>query len=438
MSLLNLSLIRGWFPPVTLALAVLALAVLLLGRPLSMRGRWRWWSRRVPLGVGVGVFAAGALIVGVDVLWRPFPDPLPRAAVVWTGLSAAAFTLALLRAGSRRGKALALVVVLPVVLAGATQVNHTFGAFPTLRSALGVPLPGELNFAQLAPTRTDLVGAAAGGPLSGSWVAPANLPTDGAVATTKIPGTRSGFDARPAWIYVPPAYRSAPRAQLPVLILLSGQPGSPRDWFDGGRLAQVMDTFATAHAGLAPVVVVPDLLGSLLANPLCVDSGRGNVFTYLSVDVPAWIRAHLQIDPNPPHWAVGGYSSGGTCALQLAVNAPRVYPTFIDISGQNEPTLGDRARTIAEVFGGNVVAFTKINPLNVLAGQRFPDTAGTIVVGRDDAIYRPQAQQVLAATRGAGMDIRYLELPGGHSWYVWRPGLAQSLPWLASRTGLTP
>jgi S-formylglutathione hydrolase FrmB len=199
-----------------------------------------------------------------------------------------------------------------------------------------------------------------------------------------------------------------------------------------------MNRFAAAHAGLAPVVVVADPLGSQLGQTLCVDSKAGHAYTYLSVDVPAWIRAHLQVNPDPRQWAIGGYSAGGTCALQLAVNAPTVYPTFLDISGQDEPTLGTRSRTVAELFAGDAAAFKRVNPLDVLATRRFPEIAGLIVAGRDDAVYRPQAHTVLAAAQSAGMKVEYLELPGGHSWHVWAGGLEHGLPWVATRMGLTP
>jgi len=188
-------------------------------------------------------------------------------------------------------------------------------------------------------------------------------------------------------MHLPPAYLTSQRPLLPVLVVLSGQPSSPRDWLDGGRLAAVLDRHAAAHDGLAPVVVMPDPLGSTLANPLCLDSRLGRVQTYLSVDVPAWIRASLQVDPDPHSWAVAGSSAGGTCALQLALTAPRVYPTFLDIAGQTEPTLGSRARTVAAAFGGDTAAFTAVNPLDLLAHHRYPDTAGFFIVGRGDAVY---------------------------------------------------
>ncbi|MDX6584352.1 MAG: hypothetical protein QOI10_3536, partial [Solirubrobacterales bacterium] len=44
-------------------------------------------------------------------------------------------------------------------------------------------------------------------------------------------------------------------------------------------------------------------------------------------------------------------------------------------------------------------AFAAVNPLDVLARRGYPSTAGTIVVGRDDAMYRPQAQLVDRALR---------------------------------------
>jgi len=263
------------------------------------------------------------------------------------------------------------------------------------------------------------------------------MPQAGVVTQVDIPGTGSGFVARPALVYLPPSYLTSPRAQLPVLVLMAGQPGSPQDWVDAGMLAARMDAYAAVHDGLAPVVVVVDHLGAPLSNPLCMDSRLGQVATYLAVDVPAWIRATLQVDRDPAAWAIGGLSSGGTCSLQMAVNAPQVYPTFVAISGESEPTLGDRASTVAAAFGGDAASFTAVNPLDVLTTRRFPGTAGFLVAGQQDPQYLPQARQLLGACRAAGMDVQLQILPGGHTWQVWGPGLTAALPWLGTRLGLT-
>ncbi len=270
----------------------------------------------------------------------------------------------------------------------------------------------------------------------------------GVLSEAAIPGAASGFAARSAWVYLPPAYLTTARPPLPVLMLISGQPGAPRDWIDAGHLASTMDRFAAAHQGLAPIVVIPDATGSNMSNPLCMDSALGRIDTYLTRDVPAWIAANLQVDPTSAHWAIGGFSYGGTCALQLATNHPQQFPTFLDISGQQEPTLGNRQRTVQAAFHGDAAAFASVNPLDILARSAsgasdssrraaFAVSAGILAVGREDRNFAPGQRKVQAACTAAGLPTTWLELPGGHNWYMASAALESALPWLARRMGLT-
>jgi S-formylglutathione hydrolase FrmB len=324
-----------------------------------------------------------------------------------------------------------------VVLASAELANVEFGAYPNVRDALGLPQTDQVAFHTVAH-RAALVRPAPGEPLSDVWHAPKWLPRKGVVAQVDIPGTVSHFAARPGWVYLPPAYLSTPRAELPVLVLVGGQPGNTDDWLDGGMLAARMDAFARAHRGLAPVVVMPDDLTAPTVNPMCLDSRLGNAFTYLTRDVPAWIDRHLQVDENPRTWAFGGFSNGGTCALELAVNAPHRYPTFLDLSGEERPSTGTLEQTVDDAFGGDLAAYRAVAPLDVLARQRFPEVAGEFVVGSADRRFLPQAMRVYHAALAAGMHVGLHELPGGHSWAVWGAGFGQALPWLAARMELVP
>lgn len=436
--MLEVSLVSGAVPVVVLAAGLASLIA------LTARRDRRWWTRAVPLAVLGGVLSAALAALVVDVLWRPFPDPLPLVTLLWTGLSVLSVTLAVLRVRSAprpwgiASRVLPFVAVGIVLITAVAQVNQLYYAYPTLHSALGMTPPQQVPFAHVAPPASRVVTAQPGVPFTDAWAPPADMPTTGAVTEVPIPGTVSRFAARPAWVYFPPAYLSSPRAVLPVLVLVAGQPGTPRDWLDGGRLVATMDAFAAAHSGLAPVVVVPDSLGSQLAQTLCVDSARGHAFTYLTVDVPSWIRSSLQVDADPAHWAIGGVSAGGTCALQLAVNAPSVYPTFLDLSGPAAPTIGSERQTVADFFRGDQAAYRQVNPLEVLASGRLPTAAiaGAVVVGVDDSRYGPDGRRVRDALSAAGMDIRYLELPGGHSWQVWAEALRRLVPFVAVREGL--
>jgi S-formylglutathione hydrolase FrmB len=365
-----------------------------------------------------------------------FPDRLTASVYVWIWCGVCVVGLSIGVMIAERGRWIRVVSVIAcatVVLACGNQVNTVFGAYPTIRYALGMPHPDDIAL-PAAPGRT--LTPKTGRPLEAQWVRPARLDMRGKLTTAVIPGLRSAFGARPAKIYLPPAYFAPVPPQLPVLILLTGQPGTPQDWIGAGRLSSVMDTFAASHQGLAPVVVVPDPTGSALADPLCLDSRRGKADTYLAVDVPHWITKKLAVNRDHSVWSVAGASYGGTCALQLATNHPEVYPTFVDIAGSVEPTLGNRGRTVAEAFGGDDAAFERANPLTLLGSRHYPGSAGAVVAGRSDPEALGDGRRVVDAARRAGMDIHLTELPGGHDWRLFSAALHHELPFLARRMGL--
>jgi S-formylglutathione hydrolase FrmB len=426
-TLLDAPLIAGPLPTAISAVGAVG-AVYLLAR----RGV-RWWTRAVPIALLVGVSIAGLAAVVVAV-FRPFPDPLPVRMLLWIGVAAAGCSLACanMRAGRRR-QVLAVLALLAVLATSGVKANAFYGYRPTLAAALGMSSANEIDLSSLPRTEQPLV-APTGIPTAATWHRPPDTPARGKIAKVEVPGRTSGFPARPAWIYLPPAYLSSSRPKLPMLVLIPGQPGGPKDWLLAGRLAEVADRFAAAHDGLAPVVIVPDATGSAFGNPMCLDSRLGRTETYLGTDVPEWAAANLQVDPE--RRAIGGFSFGGTCALQLAVRRPDVYPTFLDIAGQAEPTLGDHAHTVQAAFGGDEDAFRRVNPLDELRGATFPRSAGVFAVGRDDPDFRPQAEEMARAARAAGMAVSLDELPGGHSWPMASEALGRALPWISGRTGI--
>jgi S-formylglutathione hydrolase FrmB len=415
-----------------------ALALLLGRRPATP-----WWT--------VGLLTSAVLLVVALVGWyiehvlRPFPDPLPLLVLGWCALALFGLVLAVVRAAGVSSHTAApwqhrtalLTAGLLVAAWSVNGINHEYAYVPNVGVLFGVgpantmPLP-DYPLLLVPPDRPR-----PGVPLEQTWVAPADLPQAGRVVEkTPIPGAISGFAARPAWVYLPPAYLVAAPPALPVMVMLAGQPGTPGDWIAAGNLVATLDAFAAAHHGLAPIVVMPDALGASTANPMCLDSTLGNVGTYLGKDVPAWIRRTFAVDPDPNAWTIGGFSYGGTCALQLALRAPQVYRTFLNVSGQKEPTLGSREVTVDVAFGGDAAKFTQQNPLDEMAQRRYPETAGYFVVGADDEAVKKDLREVDQAALRCGMHTSWLELPGRHSWDIAAQGLRRGLPWLTVRMGL--
>jgi len=428
----DLSLIDGPVPVVVLVLG--ALAVLFLVFLLVRRGgRTALITAAAAAAVGVAAwFGLDWLVTsGLDL----FPEDLPPPVTVWLAVAFGAVVLVVgnLVGTSVRRKLTALGTGLLVLLAAGSQVNVYFAEFPTLGALAGTadddvsPLTGAVQ----RPS------ASVNTPVVDRWTGPASGASQ--VVTAQIPGTASGFTARDAYIYLPPAYTSPSPPLLPVLILVPGQPGGPDDWIVSAGLQNLLDQFAAANNGLAPVTVVVDATGSTNGNTLCMDSQIAKADTYLSQDVPNWIGAELGVDTNPAHWVIGGFSYGGTCAIQVATRHANLFPNFIDISGEREPALSsDRTQTIQTAFGGDTAAFDALTPLTLMSQRRYPDTWGFFAAGANDSQFLPDMQEVSAAAQKAGMTVKTQVVPGqGHSWAVPSTVLGPALEWLGPRLGLT-
>jgi S-formylglutathione hydrolase FrmB len=436
--LVDVSLMSGWLPWTVAALGIAALIVL-----LWRRERW-WWLAVVPAVVVVSGVAAW--LIGTYGGESLFAQPLKTSDIIWIGVAIAGVLLAVasLFKITWWRKILALIAGLVLVAAAGNEVNKSYVEYPTVGDLFG---PASADQAGGLPSITpETPGPTVpAGPLTTTWTPTGpDIPADGKgkIAPITVPNTESGFDARPGWVYLPPAYYAQNAQPLPVLVLFAGQPGSPDDWLTGNRVQTVMDDFAAAHNGIAPIVVMPDSLGSELANPLCADSSLGKVDTYLAKDVPNAIRQQLRVDLDQRHWVVGGFSYGGTCALQMATNHPDIYPNFVDISGELEPTLGSgstgRKQTVDTAFGGDESKFTAINPADLLASKKYPDSAGWFIWGDGDPENKPEQLKLYGLAKAAGMDVQQWESVGtGHDWGTVTAGLAQVMPWMAIQMNLT-
>jgi len=299
--LLDLRLETGPFPIIVYAVALVVLIVLATRRPLR-----RWLPIQLfggLAGAGVGLILAWL----VSDVWDSFGVALTPVTRLWFALGVGGIGFAL--AGLWRARVWRIVTAVTAVVlfafAGAVGVNADVAEFPTLGSALGVNAISRLALPTVRPTPT----STALQTLAESWHAPAGMPKTGSVGSVTIPATVSHFVARSAVVYLPPAALVADAPRLPVLEMLSGQPGAPSNLITSGAMATILDQFAAAHEGLAPIVVIPDQLGAPQLNPMCVDSALGNSATYLTVDVPTWIAHHLRVLPDRADWGAPALSN---------------------------------------------------------------------------------------------------------------------------------
>jgi poly(3-hydroxybutyrate) depolymerase len=425
---LKIDIMHGPIVPVVYGLSLLA-AVALVAR--------RWQPRRlmvVLLGAAVGA-AASIGVLEYAQLTDAFGVALEPAVWAWgiavsTGIGVSMCTL-WNSSGLRR--MVASVAVVLFLASGTVGVNAAFGLDSTVADLAGIPIAKPVRLPKVVARVTQQV--AHDPALWANWRPPRTMPAVGTTGQVSIPATISGFRARPAGIYLPPAALVANPPALPLVIMMMGQPGNP----DPSFTAAILNEFAAHHDGLAPIVLVPDQLGDPSVDPLCLDTTRyGKAETYISQDVVGWARNNLHVLPDPAHWVVAGYSNGGECALSLGAKFPSVWGNVLDISGEAYPGADQPSRTLRNDFGGNTAAYQAEHPTTILARTHYPDTLGIFTVGSNDGLYRPQAIAMNQAAHSAGWTTTYFEVPnGGHVLGALNGGLSEGFTLLYPRLGLS-
>lgn len=393
--------------------------VLVIATLATALGIRRSWKRTLSSFL-VGAVVAIVCWLIMERWWKPFPDRIPSPIYVAGGFALAVLAGAMLQKGRR--KLLGLLTI-PAIISAWGVFNLEFQEYPTIRSLDPRPIVQKMDYATFeqltSPPEID-----------GREV--------GALVTVDLPATQ--FTHRDAIAYVPPAYFRNPELRLPVVVMLAGNPGAPSQWFDSGGADVTLEGFQSTHKGVAPILVSVDGTGSMTGNPICVDGPTEKVQTYLAEDVPKALKEKFRVVPDQRKWTIGGLSYGGTCSLQVVTNAPDSYGTFLNFSGQKEPTVGDHQKTVDQFFGGDEDAFQAVNPATLLdqaAGtDKYAHIHGTFISGEKDTHAKEDLQALQKKAQKAGMKTSYEEVPGGHSYQVWRVALRETIDFAAARGGL--
>ncbi|MCV7202785.1 hypothetical protein B7435_31020 [Mycolicibacterium peregrinum] len=441
---MNLSLTSGLIP-ITLQILALAAIVVAIGR-----GRSREWLRRwllVAVLAGVGLAAAGRLIVR-DQGWSA--DAIAFGTVFWTAMLG--FTATVLIAGWRGSewwrRLVAILSVVLVVVCGFSALNTATGYFPTVRAAW-------LRVTQTEPEQ---------------WIDESELaalqqkgevPTRGTVVRVTIPADASGFAHRTEVVYLPPAWFSSnPPPQLPAVIMMGGEFNHPNDWLQSTEALQTLDDFAALHHGNAPIVVFPDISGKFNNDTECVDGVRGNAAAHLTKDVVPYMISRFGVSSKPENWGLVGWSTGATCSLLTAVRNPDMFSAFVWLDGTLGPNAGTKDQTVARLFGGDENAWESFDPKTIITRHGpYDDLSAWLGVADDtptvhrdasttppseDSIadwdtyseeHAPNATKLCALLSGYNIECSVVGYKGAHDFQSAGAAFDAALPWLASALG---
>lgn len=418
----HLSLLTGPVPTALTVVAFAALVLFLAGVPR------RSWPRTTMMALG-SVAAVVALGTAFGIEHR-VGSTFPQTFFLWAALPLFVLTVAVWRwrVWSLRRRILAVATVVLAFGFGAESVNTHYAYLPTVGDAIGRPVEDQVSPASVPAS-----------PAHGHLVAgrrhAARPAGHGVVVEAELPGAVSRFRARDALIWLPPAYFTSPSPRLPVVLLLAGVPGDPSDLLRAARVAHIADQYAAAHQGMAPILAFPDHNGAFFNDSECVDGPRGNVETYLTVDVPQFLAQRFHAAVLDRALGIAGYSEGGTCAVTLALRHPDRFSVFLDIAGDARPNAasGPHAKTLTinRLYAGDATEWPAHDPATLLQHRFTIAPTALFATGAADLHARNVARSLFTDAQQAGLTASLNVYPGGHTFRLVHRALAELFPTVA-------
>jgi enterochelin esterase family protein len=227
-------------------------------------------------------------------------------------------------------------------------------------------------------------------------------------------------DDRAYFVYTPPGYKPSAGPHYPVLYLLHGYSDDATAWWSVGQANIILDNLIARGEAKPMVVVMPLGYGTMeivlrgWARVRQPDLWKSNVSRFgaaLLEEVLPQVESAYRVSSQREARAIAGLSMGGAESLTVGLNHL------------------DRFAWIGAFSSGGLdTNFSAAFPaLDAAAGQRL--RLLWISCGKDDRLVEPN-RRFVQWLGSKGLHCVWTEVPGEHSWRVWRRNLAAFAPLL--------
>ncbi|MEV8094222.1 alpha/beta hydrolase-fold protein [Kitasatospora sp. NPDC085879] len=342
------------------------------------------------------------------------------------------------------------VVQVSVLGAMALAVNNSYSFYTSWNDLLhpggaALALTSSEQAKGAAPDSQKLVEPSSEGGLETvKDVLPAGKPEEvGRVDSVKVTGSESGLSDQ-VFVYLPPEYfiPKYARERFPVMLAIGGYPGPSLHLVEGLRVPQTVSELEKAGRMSPSIVVMARPTVAPPRNTECVDvPGGPHSETWFSKDIPTAIRSAYRASHSSASWGVFGYSTGGSCALRMAMRNPDAFPNAAALHADYQVP-NDRW-TDGDLFHGDAQAASQSDLNWRLKNLPAPHAALLVVSTRTEDNYQAtqqflaSAQQVAANNPDFTVDSLFLD-DGGHSFETWRRELPAALEWMSDHLAPPP
>lgn len=246
---------------------------------------------------------------------------------------------------------------------------------------------------------------------------------------------RTTHIATSAFIYLPPEYFQPQyrTRTFPATVVLTGYPGIAQS------LVSKLDYPSTAldlakDGRMQPMILV--MLRPTVAPPRdteCVDiPGGPKTESFFARDLPDAVLAHYRVGKTPGSWGIAGDSTGGYCALKLAMHHPDVYAAGAGLSPYYKAALDP---TTGDLFHGKRNLRNRADLMWSIKHRPAPDTSLLVTSSRHgESDYRATLKFIDAVRATNKTRIASIILDsGGHNFNTWKREIPAMLQWLSGR-----
>ncbi|MCW8102392.1 alpha/beta hydrolase [Streptomyces tauricus] len=256
----------------------------------------------------------------------------------------------------------------------------------------------------------------------------------GQIQKVELVGRRTHI-ASPAYVYLPPEYFQPQyrTRTFPAAVVLTGYPGTAEALIKGLHYPQTAHALAE-EGRMQPMILV--MMRPTVAPPRdteCVDvPGGPRTETFFAQDLPDAVSHHYRVGGEPGGWGIVGDSTGGYCALKLAIHHPGTYAAGAGLSPYyrppSDPTTGD-------LFHGDEELRDNADLMWFLKHRPAPDTSLLVSSSRQgESNYRETLRfiDLVGARKPTRISSIILD-SGGHNFNTWRREIPATLQWLSGR-----
>lgn len=226
-------------------------------------------------------------------------------------------------------------------------------------------------------------------------------------------------------VVLPPDYEFSPTQRYPVVFLLHGGHGTPKDWLEKEKGAAVATLQKLYAEGKFPpsIIITPDGNDkrgtSPYWDPQYIDGPNGKVVTAVGDELVKVVQSRYRTLPSPDSWAIGGLSSGGWGALNVGLHNSDRFSILFSHSGYFQDKSGLHNSPIYLV---RKLSFSERQRLRIY-----------LDAGKQDTFALSQDRQFRQVLNQLKIKNVVREFPGEHSWRYWREHLADSLTFVGQQ-----